>query len=92
MDWMLFWNAFGAVGGTLGALATVAAVTSVFHRHLSKAAQQGWLLISVMCCRGNLSPFILQQEVSDMNDLDVVTDGEGIFADHILMTVILDVH
>lgn len=26
MDWMLFWTAFGAIGGTLGALATAAAV------------------------------------------------------------------
>lgn len=26
MDWMLFWTAFGAVGGTLGALATAIAV------------------------------------------------------------------
>ena len=26
MDWMLFWTAFGAVGGTLGALATAGAV------------------------------------------------------------------
>lgn len=27
MDWMLFWSAFGAIGGTLGAIATVAAVS-----------------------------------------------------------------
>ena len=26
MDWMLFWTAFGAIGGTFGALATAAAV------------------------------------------------------------------
>lgn len=26
MDWMLFWTAFGAIGGTLGAVATAAAV------------------------------------------------------------------
>lgn len=27
MDWNLFWTAFGAIGGTLGALATFVAVT-----------------------------------------------------------------
>ena len=26
MDWNLFWTAFGAIGGTLGAVATTAAV------------------------------------------------------------------
>lgn len=26
MDWNLFWSAFGAIGGTLGAVATTAAV------------------------------------------------------------------
>lgn len=26
MDWALFWNAFGAIGGTLGVLATTIAV------------------------------------------------------------------
>ena len=26
MDWELFWTAFGAIGGTLGAIATTAAV------------------------------------------------------------------
>ena len=26
MDWNLFWTAFGAIGGTVGALATTAAV------------------------------------------------------------------
>lgn len=26
MDWNLFWTAFGAIGGTLGALATFVAV------------------------------------------------------------------
>lgn len=26
MDWALFWNAFGAIGGTLGVLATIIAV------------------------------------------------------------------
>lgn len=26
MDWNLFWNAFGAIGGTLGAAATAFAV------------------------------------------------------------------
>lgn len=26
MDWLLFWTAFGAIGGTIGALATATAV------------------------------------------------------------------
>ena len=41
-----------------------------------------------------LSPFVLQQKIGDVDDFDavVVADGESIFADYILMIVILDVH
>lgn len=48
MDWNLFWTAFGAIGGTLGALATfIAVIVALWQTKFSykKKLQLSFLII-----------------------------------------------
>lgn len=81
MDWNLFWSAFGAIGGTLGAFATAAAVIVALWQ--TKFSQRKKLKVEfiedtavVLQSSSSITKFI-SVRVTNIGNRDVVIDSWG---------------
>mgnify|MGYP007105380024 CR=1 FL=1 len=81
MDWNLFWTALGAIGGTLGAIATfVAVVVALWQTKLNykKKVQLSFTdNITVMSKSGNVSYHYVGVTVTNVGNRDVVIQNWG---------------
>lgn len=85
-DWMLFWNAFGAIGGTLGAMATSAAVLVALWQ--TKYSQKKKIKISftddiaIVSENGDNIYRFVGLEIINIGNREVIISGWGFILDN----------
>lgn len=81
MDWNLFWTAFGAIGGTIGALATTAAVIVALwqtkYTHKKKLKLKFDDNTKIMGGSGQLMADMVSMTVTNIGNREVIIDRWG---------------
>lgn len=80
MDWNLFWTAFGAIGGTVGALATAAAVIVALWqtKYNFKKKVKVRFTDNAMAINDTLKQKLICVEVINIGNRDIIVQNWGI--------------